>query len=156
MITPRAPSSLRILWTDYWATMAAIFLFPFIALILIFEGLPLLLEPTTMVNTQNLVVLLALTAAWVFIFGGILAWRISVIRSVFNDGQELKGQITEVRFTRDRGLVKYTYTYMGTPYTASNRVMKNRRSQKLTPGSEAQVMVDTGDPRRAFLRDLYL
>ena len=156
MITPRTPSVFRIIWTDYWASLAAIFLFPFLALVFIFGFLPLLLDSRITINLASLVTLLAGMAFWIFIFGGALAWRISVIRTVFNDGQEVRGKISEVGFYRDRGTVKYTYTYMGTPYTASNRIMKNGRSGKLAAGVEASIMVDTGDPRRAFLKDLYL
>ena len=156
MITPRTPSIFRIIWTDFWATLAAIFLFPFLILVAIFLGLPLLLDPKLMVSVQSLLVVLGATAGWLLIFGGALALRISTIRSVFNDGQELKGQITEVEFTRDHGRVKYTYIYMGAPYTSSNRIMKNGRTRQLAAGSDALIMVDIGDPRRAFLRDLYL
>ncbi len=156
MITPHTPSVFRIVWTDYWASLAAIFLFPFLALVFIFGFLPLLLDTHITSNLTSLLTLLAGTAFWIFIFGGALAWRVTVIRTVFNDGQEVKGKISEVGFNRDRGTVKYTYTYMGMVYKASNRIMKNGRTGRLTSGAEADIMVDTGDPRRAFLKDLYL
>ncbi len=156
MITPRTPSVLRIAWTDYWAALAAIFLFPFLALIFIFGILPMLLDSRITTNLASLLTLLIGAAFWTLIFGGALAWRISVIRSVFNDGQDLRGQISQVDFSRDHGTVKYTYTYMGMNYTASNRVMKNGRTGRLAAGTDASIMVDTGDPKRAFLKDIYL
>jgi len=156
MITPRTPSVMRIVWTDYWAALAAIFLFPFLALIFIFGILPMLLDSRITTNLASLLTLLIGAAFWTLIFGGALAWRITVIRSVFADGQDVRGQISEVGFSRDHGTVKYSYTYMGTNYTGSNRVMKNGRTGRLAAGAEAGVMVDTGDPRRAFLKDLYL
>lgn len=156
MITPRNPSVFRIMWTDYWAALSAILLFPFLALIFIFGILPMLLDTRITANLASLLTLLVGAALWTLIFGGALAWRVTVIRSIFNDGQDVKGQISEVGFSRDHGTVKYTYTYMGTQYTASNRIMKNGRTGRLAAGVETGVMVDTGDPRRAFLKELYL
>ena len=156
MITPRTPSVIRIVWTDYWAALAAIFLFPFLALIFIFGILPMLLDARITTNLASLLTLLIGAAFWTLIFGGALAWRITVIRSIFADGQDVKGQISEVSFSRDHGTVKFTYIYMGTNYVASTRVMKNGRTGRLAAGDEAGIMVDTGDPRRAFLKDLYL
>lgn len=156
MLIPRTPSILRIIWTDFYAMLAAVFLFPFLVLVAIFLGIPLLLDPKLAVTIQNFLVVLVAMAFWIVLFGGWLALRISTIRSTFNDGQEVKGQITAVDFVRDHGQVKYTYVYMGTLYASSNRIMKNGRTRQLAAGNEATVMVDTGDPRRAFLMDIYL
>ncbi len=156
MITPRTPSVLRIIWTDYYARLAAIFVFPVMALVVIILGIPMLAEPRLFFNFQQILVAGLFLAFWLLVFGGWLALRISTIRSAFNDGQEVKGQIIEVSLTRNPGWVKYSYVYMGTPYTCSNRIAKNGRTRQLAAGSEALVMVDTGDPKRAFLRDLYL
>ncbi len=156
MIVPRTPSVLRIIWTDYFARLAAIFVFPILALLIVIFGIPIMIEPGLIPPIEVLLVMLACTAFWFLIFGGALALRISTIRSTFNDGQEVNGQITEVVLDRDLGRVKYTYIYMGTPYTCSNRIAKNGRTRQLVVGSQVVVMVDTGDPRRAFLRDIYL
>ncbi len=151
MVIPRTPSVWRIIRTDFYATEAAIFLFFFLALMVVFLGIPLLLD-----SSRELLVMLVCMGFWVVVGVGVLALRVSIIRSAFNDGQELKGQITGVLFTRNYGRVSYSYVYMGTPYKASNRIMKNGRTRRLEAGSAAMVMVDTGDPRRAFLRDIYV
>ncbi len=156
MIMPRTPSIWRIIWTDYYARQAAILLFPILVLVIIIIGIPMLVEPGLVPPSQVLLVLLVGFAFWVLIFGGMLALRISAIRSAFNDGQEVTGKITALDLERDFGLVKYTYIYMGTPFTCSNRIAKNGRTRQLVAGSQVQVMVDLGDPRRAFLKDLYL
>ncbi len=158
MIINRTPSIWRIMRTDYYALLAVIFLFPVLVMAVLILGLPFLEDPRTMVTSQPFLVVLVGVVLWIVICGGGLALRISAIRSAFTDGQELKGQISEVMFTgtRNNGWVKYTYVYMGTPYTSSNWVVKNDRTRDLAPSSAAQVMVDTSDPRRAFLRDLYL
>ncbi len=156
MITPRTPSILRIIWTDYYARLAAFFVFPILALVMIILGIPIMVESGLFFTNQQLLVVLLFLAFWIIVFGGWLALRISTIRSAFNDGQEVKGQITEVALTSNTGWVKYSYVYMGTPYTCSNRIAKNGRTRQLAAGSQALVMVDVGDPKRAFLRDLYL
>ncbi len=156
MIIPRTPSIWSILRTDYYASLAVKFMLPILAPAAVILGLTFLLDPGTMVGFQPFLVILVGVVLWIVLCGGGLALRIFTIRSAFNDGQELKGQITKVEFTDNNGRVKYTYVYMGTPYVSSNRIVKNGRTRQLAPGSAAQVMVDTSDPRRAFLRDIYL
>ncbi len=156
MISPRTPSVFRIILTDYYTLLAAMLTFPVLVMVILLIVIPLAIETKQMANVQGLVVVLMGIGLWAIVFGGALALRISMICSAFNDGQELRGQITEVMFTGNNGWVKYTYVYMGTPFISSNRIVRNGRTRQFAPGSQAQVMVDTGDPKRAFLRDIYV
>ena len=91
-----------------------------------------------------------------FVIGFSLAiWRIRGITGVFARGAEVPGRVTSVWFTKDRGTVKYEYAYQGRDYTGANGIMKTGRTAKLVPGMELTLVVDSRDPGRALIRDLY-
>lgn len=85
-----------------------------------------------------------------------IIWRFKSIQSVFANGMEVVGKIENVHFRRDRGNVVYRYEYQGKSYSGVNAIMKNARTQSLTPGMEIVLIVDKNDPGRALIRDLYV
>jgi len=93
----------------------------------------------------------------VTVFGLLLIfWRSWVIRSTFEDGDQVPGTIVGANFFRGRGRVVYVYTYQSEKYQASNAVQLSSLTRSLTPGKPVTVVVSRLDPKRAFIHELYL
>jgi hypothetical protein len=52
--------------------------------------------------------------------------------------------------------VEYVYTYQGQKYASGNAIHKVKQTQGLKIGEEVLVMIDRNNPKRAFIRDLYM
>jgi hypothetical protein len=87
---------------------------------------------------------------------GLVFWRVQVIKAIFEDGIEIAGTLRSVVFFRDRGRVEYVYTYLDQKYASGNAILKTSRTKRLQPGMQIVLVVDRSQPRRAFIRDLYL
>lgn len=142
----RAPSPFRIIRIDYLASLGVLFPLVFWGLALVF----LLFDPEAasffrFIAPPVTVVGLAVTL-----------WRIRYITSVFVEGDEVPGIISGISFFRGRGRVEYVYTYQGRKYQASNAIHSTAVTGALACGQEITVMVDRFNPKRAFVRELYL
>jgi hypothetical protein len=146
MNSSQSPSILRVIQNDYVATLGAIF--PPITWVVF--GFMLMMEGGNF--SKLFPVGLAIT---VLGFAAIL-WRYQLIRAVFEYGQETPAVISGIAFFRDRGRVHYVYTFQGQKYTSSNAIMKNGRTRKLQVGDPVTLVVSRDQPKRAFIRDLYL
>jgi len=144
----KQPSLIKIMTVDYAAFLA--FTFP-----VIMWGLYIALVVLQNVKMTDLV-LPAIFTAITIISIGIMAWRIQVFNAIFNDGIEMPATISNVSFFRDRGRVDYVYTYQGQKHTAGNAVHKVKQTQALQVGEQVIVMVDRNNPKRAYIRDLYM
>lgn len=144
----RQPALIKILTTDYAAAAGA--LFPvvswlmYLAFIIFGEASP------------SDLMLPAIFGAITVVALGVLFWRIRLFNTIFSDGVEVRATISNVFFFRDRGRVDYIYTHNGQKYTSGNAVMKTKRTKALQVGDEVIVMIDSSNPKRAYLRDLYL
>lgn len=145
-MNPSRPSISRILWVDYGAFIGAITPLATIAV-----GLLLLFT-----QPDGLTFAPWLMLAGVVIGGAVLLWRYRLISSVFEEGEAVSGAITNVSFFRDRGRVEYVYTYQGQKLVSGNAVHRVRQSEALTQGQTVTVLVDRSNPKRAFVRELYL
>jgi hypothetical protein len=72
---------------------------------------------------------------------GLLVWRMYTIKQFFANGERTVGRITNVAFFRDRGRIEYSYQMNGQPY-------RN--------GDEIELIVDRSNPKRAFIKKLYI
>lgn len=152
------PSVVRIVQSDLIALLG--FLTPLVFLVLTaamaFNGsLPAFRgnDPIRWADAGAFFVMMTLAA---FAIGFSLAvWRIRGITGVFARGVEVPGRVTKVWFTKDRGSVQYEYSYQGRDYTGANGIMKTGRTAMLVPGKELTLVLDTRDPGRALIRDLY-
>jgi hypothetical protein len=86
----------------------------------------------------------------------VLAWRMWMIHSIFAEGILVNGVIANIWFFRQRGRCKLQYNYMGTAYETLNTLIYNERTRRLTAGARVTLVIDPQDPKRVFLRDLYL
>lgn len=144
----RQPSLLKIITIDYIAFLG--WLFPvvmwgiYIALIVL---------GNIKANDFTLPIIFAVISVVAL---AILMWRIQVFNTVFSDGIETTATINNVSFFRDRGRVDYVYTYQGQKYVSGNAIHKVKQTLALKAGEQVVLMVDRNNPKRAFIRDLYI
>jgi hypothetical protein len=144
----KQPSLVKIATIDYFAFVG--WLSPVVSWMTYFALL--ILGKAEAVNFS----LLAIFAAGTLVALAVFAWRIQVFNTVFNDGLEATATISNVSFFRDRGRVEYIYTHQGQKYLGGNALHKVKQTQALQVGQQVVVMVDRNNPKRAFIRDLYV
>jgi hypothetical protein len=84
-----------------------------------------------------------------------LAWRLRVLRTFFENGEEIPGELRKVYFFQDRGRIDYSYTCNGEKYTGSVPIHKTAITREFFVGQKVTLVVDKDHPDRAFLLDLY-
>ncbi len=151
------PPFTRIIWTDYIAFLGLFFPLMIWALYLLLVGFSSPFNPageTTAAVQENLR-LFYISLALSLVGMSLLVWRLLLIGSVFLHGLEARGQIDEIFFYRDRGRVKYTYTFQGETYTSGVALHRTRKTRALQTGDQVTLVVDRERPKRAFIRDIY-
>lgn len=144
----KQPSLVKIATIDYFAFL--VWLSPVVSWMTYFALLTIgKVEADNFIPPASLV---AGTLAALAIF----AWRIQVFNNVFSDGFESTATISNILFFRDRGRVEYIYTHQGQKYLGSTTLHKVRQTQALQVGQQVIVMIDRNNPKRAFIRDLYI
>jgi hypothetical protein len=142
----KRPTLLRIIDSDYTAAMAilvpVIFWLMFWLLGVLGLGDPRIPRDLVM----------GLTAASLLL----LAWRCWLISRIFDRGVETPGEIEQVWFYRDRGRLSFTFTWEGQKLAKNTTIPKNNYTETLRKGQAITLIVDRNQPKRAFLRDLYL
>ena len=88
--------------------------------------------------------------------GAFLYWRLSLVWSLFERGVEVTGTIAKIAFYRDRGRVRYTYTYQGQSYQAESAIFESKRTRGLKEGIRLVLVVDPDNPQHALIRALYV
>lgn len=152
------PSLARIVWTDYPAFLALLFPLMIWASYLLLVGFNSPFNPpgdSTATSQENLRIFY-ISIVLSLICLPLLAWRLLLIRSVFSHGLEVRGKIDSIYFSRDRGRVTYTYTFLGQNYTSGTSLHRTRKARELQTGDQVTLVVDRDKPKRAFIRDLYL
>ncbi len=139
------PSTIKILWNDYVAFLAAIFC-------LMAPGL--YIYDTYFANKPISNMLWITTAIFIVAFF-FLIYRYFTILSLYNNGLEAKALITEIGFFRDRGIIKYNFQFNGQNYTSHMRVMKNKKTTSYQVGMEIKVIVDRENPKRSLIKELF-
>jgi len=144
----RKPSLQKIIAVDYSAFLG--YLFP-----VLMWGIYIVIIALGIVKTND-PTLPILFATITFIALFILIWRIQIFKAVFNSGIETTAIINHISFFRDGGRVGYVYTYQGQEYTSSNAIQKGEETLALKLGEQVILVVDRNNPKRAFIRDLYM
>lgn len=142
----KRPSILRIIDSDYAAALAL--LMPFLFWLLF--GMLSVLRLFDLQILRYLVI--GLTAGSLML----LAWRCWLIRRIFTEGVETLGEIRQVWFYRERGQLAVTFIWEKRPVQINSMIPKNDYTKTLQEGQQVPLMVDRDQPKRAFLRDLYL
>lgn len=149
LTTMTVTASLRkIMLTDYAAFLAALFPVGMWVVYLVLGALGRL-DPTDPVfpALSGLVTLAGL---------GMLAWRVRLIAGVINTGMTTEATISQITFFRDRGRITYLYTFQGQKLVSGNAVMRTGPTTALKVGQVVTVAVDPNQPKRAFIRALYV
>ncbi len=153
-----SPSIIRIIQSDVAAMVgiliptAVVILFVFVTVMGLFpeqSGYAIQQDP------QGPVIFFYALIAGIVIGIPLTAWRVSVIQKLFERSLETPGKISGLSFSRDRGRVEFTYVFEGKNYTSGSSIMKNKRTERLLPGSQVTLMVDPQKPKNAMIRDLY-
>ncbi|MBN8583232.1 MAG: hypothetical protein J0L96_21385 [Anaerolineae bacterium] len=139
------PSTIKILWNDYVAFLAAIFC-------LMAPGL--YIYDTYFANKPISNMLWITTAIFIVAFF-FLIYRYFTILSLYNNGLEAKALITEIGFFRDRGIIKYNFQFNGQNHASHMRVMKNKKTTSYQVGMEIKVIVDRENPKRSLIKELF-
>jgi hypothetical protein len=139
------PSVLRILRTDYLASMTV--LAP-----LVLWGMAIFFPIFGQTDSAFFV---SLAGAVTVIALPVLLWRVSVISSTLINGIDVAGVISGAGFFRGRGRITYIYSYQGEKLKCSNAVQQNKQTNALAVGSSVTVILDPNNPKRAFIRELY-
>lgn len=153
------PSFISIIKNDYAALLGVIF--PLIGCGLYFAtnvlGLSFTSRSGTSLAADNAGhIFLALALGLTLLGVALLVWRVKMLQEVFANGQEVVGHITNLSFFKDRGRVEYSYTFNQQTYQSGNAIMKNRQTEAFGEGREIVLIVTAANPRRAFIKDLYL
>jgi hypothetical protein len=96
--------------------------------------------------------------ALVFTILGIslLHWRVSSIQNIFKSGERVMGKITNISFFKDRGRIEFSYNYSRQNFQNGSAIMKNSKTQSYRNGDEVVLIVDSNDPNRVLIQDLYI
>jgi hypothetical protein len=142
----QTPSLFRIVQVDYLASLGLI--------------LPIAMWGVTLVGRffdPEMASFFGLIAAPATLVGlGLIAWRAWAIRSVVGGGTQVPGVVSSIAFFRGRGRIRYVYTYRGKKHEGSSALQSNRFARALAPGQEVTIMLDSANPSRAFVRELYI
>jgi len=142
----QSPSLFRIISTDYPSLLSV--LFP-----VVFAGFTVYFF---FVGNDSLRLFTFLSVAVTVVGIPLLIQRYRMISSVFADGIETQGVVTSIGFFRGRGRVEYSYTVQGEKQTSGNAINRNSRTKNLKVGQKVKVLVDRNNPKRAFVREIYL
>ncbi|RPI90216.1 MAG: hypothetical protein EHM40_18915 [Chloroflexi bacterium] len=85
-----------------------------------------------------------------------LFWRYRNIASVFEEGLESPGVIMAINFFRGRGRVDYAYTFQGQKLVSGNAINRTRLTKELRVGQAVTLVIDRNNPKRAFVKEIYL
>jgi len=79
-----------------------------------------------------------------------------MISSVFGNGIETSGTIQKIYFFRGRGRVEYVYSFQGQKYMSGNAINRTKTTRALSDGQHITLLVDPNNPKRAFVKEIYL
>jgi hypothetical protein len=140
------PTILRIIDSDYTAALAI--MAPFIFWLLFW-----LLSIMHVVDLQiPRYLVIGLTIASLLL----AAWRCWLISQIFTNGVETPGEVQHIWFYRDRGRLMVTFNWEGKEIQKNSTIPKNEYTEALTEGQPVTLVVDRQQPKRVFVRDLYL
>ncbi len=140
------PTLFRVISTDYPSFLSA--LFP-----IVFDSFTVYFFFT---GNDSLQLFLILSIGLTVVGIPFLVNRYRTIASVFEDGIQAKAVVTQIGFFRGRGRIDYVYTFQGQKLSSGNAINRNSRTRNLKIGQEVTVLVDRDNPKRAFVKEIYL
>jgi hypothetical protein len=142
----KRPTILRTLDADYTAALAL--MAPFIFWLLFW-----FLSILHIVDLQILRYIVIALSIGSLLFA---AWRCWLIGNIFTSGVDTQAEVQHIWFSGDRGRLVFTFIWERAPLQKNSMIPKNDYTESLREGQSIMVMVDPHQPKRAFVRDLYL
>ena len=142
----QSPSLFRVISTDYPSFLSV--LFP-----IVFGGFTAYFFFS---SNDSLQLFLLLTTVVTVIGVPLLIQRYRMISAILAEGVQVPGVVTRIGFFRGRGRVEYSYTAQGEKQMSGNAINKNSHTKELKVGQTVKVSVDRNNPKRAFIREIYL
>lgn len=103
---------------------------------------------------------LAETAAMVVVmalpFGLPCLWWIRVIRNAFRHGTRTTGEVRRLGNARGAMVLEYEFRHDGASITRTTLSTASSRYRRLREGQQVTVIVDPGQRKRIFVREVYL
>ena len=150
----RGPSLSRIIWTDYIAFISVIF--PAVIWIVCLAWIPDWRREGPIIPVWMAPYVLVFCLFVTLLGSLVLAWRVWLINAIFRKGSVVSGQITFVSLKRDRGRLDYTFNFEDETYESGVSIHRNAQTKELRSGAKIILLVDPKNPKRAFMRDLYI
>jgi hypothetical protein len=110
---------------------------------------------TTVANPDANPVFLIAPIVLSLLCGGILSWRLSSIQKLFKSGERVVGRIIDISFFKDRGRIEYSYSYGRQNFQSGTAIMKNSKTKSYQNGQEIMLIINSADPSKALIQDLY-
>jgi hypothetical protein len=96
------------------------------------------------------------------IFGGFACvglacfiFRMSIIKSYFISGTNIKGTITGLTYWRDRGRITFKYTFEGQEYHRKIMIHTTSETSNLGKDDEVNVLVKPANHSKAIIMDIF-
>jgi hypothetical protein len=96
------------------------------------------------------IALIVTVSAYLYLFK-----RVNSIKNIFKTGDQIIGKITDISFFKDRGRIEYTYSYQRQTFQSGTAIMKNSKTESFLTGQELLLVVDSANPNKVLIQDLY-
>jgi hypothetical protein len=96
------------------------------------------------------IALIVTVSAYLYLFK-----RVNSIKNIFKTGDQIVGKITDISFFKDRGRIEYTYSYQRQTFQSGTAIMKTSKTESFLTGQELLLVVDSANPNKALIQDLY-
>jgi hypothetical protein len=156
MVEPvkKQPSLKKILWTDYPAFIYTSFAIA--SWIVYLAWVPSWRKSGPIISAELSPYALLIAIFISLLALGVVAYRLRLIKTIFKNGVEVRGKITEITLPRDRGKVHYSFYYNNKEFNSYAPIHRNKQTLDLKNGDRVILIIDPEQPVRAFIRDLYL
>jgi hypothetical protein len=149
----------RILWLDYPAFNAVLFPVVLLAItgilaVIDYRGLGQADKAGAISGTTQAVFYVAIFLSLICV--PLVILRIKIFWSIWKEGIEIPGKITQTVFLRDRGQIYFTYRHKEYEYKARIVVHKTRQTTSVRKEDKVTLVISPKDPKQVFIRDFYL
>lgn len=148
----------KVLINDYLSFLA--WLFPVIIFVMslfieIFGFLPDLKRGRPPLGTEAIPFLVQFGLIALVIGVIVIIIRVLNIRSYFDNGAEVSGEVTKIFVFRDRGRIHFKFRYKDFDCDNSAAVHFNKMTKKFLPHRSIKVLVKPNDPLKAIIKDIF-
>ncbi len=147
------PHFINIIWTDYTSffqtVITVVVWIVYIAWVPKWTDRGPMISPWMAPYVLNFSILITLAGM------AIVTSRVILLRRVFRNGVQVQGKILAFSLRRDRGRVEYVYIFNGNEYQSGANVHRTSLTKNLQVGERVTLIVDSSQPKRAYIRHIY-